>query len=189
MTICRSGARPEHEAMPGRSYRLLALHGDQRGIVLPTTLHHSDVDVDGLLPLQDQRVDPSLYGRGNILGRCGYGKGEAAQHRPLHAANTRARWSVPTPVPSRRRFHPDAGSIPTPVPSRRRFHPDAGSIPTPVPSRRRFHPDAGSIPTPVPCGKAVNPQTSGRRGERRPDVPGATEPERSATGCRHRRVH
>ena len=49
-------------------------------------------------------------------------------------------------------------------------------------------PDAGSIPTPVPCGKAVNPQTSGRRGERRTDVPGATEPERSATGCRHRRV-
>ena len=31
-------------------------------------------------------------------------------------------------------------------------------------------------------------QTSGRRGERRPDVPGATDPERSATDCRHRRV-
>ena len=30
--------------------------------------------------------------------------------------------------------------------------------------------------------------TSGRRGERRPDVPGATDPERSATDGRHHRV-
>ena len=49
--------------------------------------------------------------------------------------------------------------------------------PTPVPSRRQFHAD-----------KLSTRATSGRRGERRPDVPGATDPERSATDGRHHRV-
>ena len=48
--------------------------------------------------------------------------------------------------------------------------------------RRMSHPDAGSMQT------ICQREASDRRGERRPDVPGATDPERSTTGCRQRRV-
>ena len=54
--------------MPGRRFGLLALHGDQRGIIAHAAVDDGNVDVDGVHMLERQSTGPSVDGLG-LLGR------------------------------------------------------------------------------------------------------------------------
>ena len=62
----RKIARAWRETMPGRRSGLLALNGDQRGIIADAAVDDGDVDVDGVHPLERQGTGPSVDGLGLI---------------------------------------------------------------------------------------------------------------------------